>query len=85
MDAALQTVKEAMEPPKPAAAKPADPKAAAADPKAADAKAADAKPADPKAAKPAEPPKFDPVVARRQVFEDLLWALINGKEFVFNH
>ena len=38
--------------------------------------------------KPAEmkpAPKIDPAVARRQVFEDLLWALINGKEFVFNH
>lgn len=29
--------------------------------------------------------KFDPVKARREVLEDLLWALINGKEFVFNH
>jgi len=35
--------------------------------------------------KPAEAPKIDPAVARRQVLEDLLWALINGKEFVFNH
>ncbi len=39
----------------------------------------------PMAPKPAEVPKIDPVVARRQVLEDLLWALINGKEFVFNH
>ncbi len=46
------------------------------------AKQADMKPAD---AKPAEAPKVDPAVARRQVYEDLLWALINGKEFVFNH
>lgn len=36
-------------------------------------------------AKPKEEPKWDPAVARRQVFEDILWALINGKEFVFNH
>jgi hypothetical protein len=72
---------------KPADAKVADPKAV----KPADAKPAEgaAKPADPNAKpaemKPAEPPKIDPKVARRQVFEDLLWALINGKEFVFNH
>ena len=26
-----------------------------------------------------------PVVARREVLQDLLWALINCKEFVFNH
>jgi hypothetical protein len=63
------------EPAKPAeAVKPAEP-----------AKAADqaAKPAE--MPKPMEQPKIDPVVARRQVMEDLLWALINGKEFVFNH
>ncbi len=90
MAAALQTVDEAMNPkpavpgePKPAVAKP-EPKPAEAKP--ADAKAADAKPAEMKPAeKKPEPPKFDPAVARRQVFEDLLWALINGKEFVFNH
>lgn len=63
----------------------ADPKAKAAV-TAVDPKAATAKPADMKAAeKPKEQPKLDPAVARRQVFEDLLWALINGKEFVFNH
>lgn len=115
MEAAVQTIDEAINP-KPAApadakpaevkpadpkakvdpkAKPADPKAKAAEPKV-EAKPAEVKPADPKAAaapmdpkaapaKPAEAPKVDPVVARRQVFEDLLWALINGKEFVFNH
>jgi hypothetical protein len=51
-------------------------------PKPAEVKPADAAKAE---AKPAEAPKFDPAVARRQVLEDLLWALINGKEFVFNH
>ena len=77
-------------------AKPADPKAKPVEakpvavkpePKAPEAKPADAKPAETKPAevKPVEQPKIDPVVARRQVFEDLLWALINGKEFVFNH
>jgi cell division septation protein DedD len=86
MDAATQTIKEAMTPPKPAAAAPAKPaESKPTDPKAADAKATDPKAAAKPAEKPAEPPKFDPVVARRQVFEDLLWALINGKEFVFNH
>jgi len=91
MDTALQMVAEAVNP-KPPAAKPVEtkPAEAKADAKPAETKAADAKPAEPKPdAKPAEPkkeePKFDPVVARRQVFEDLLWALINGKEFVFNH
>jgi hypothetical protein len=78
---------KAAEKAKPAPTKGADVKAAVA----AEVKpAADAKPADPKAAapaapKPAEAPKVDPVLARRQVLEDLLWALINGKEFVFNH
>lgn len=76
--------------PKPAAAKPAEAKPAEAKPVAAkpvEAKPAEAKPAEAKPAetKPAEAPKVDPVVARRQVLEDLLWALINGKEFVFNH
>lgn len=33
----------------------------------------------------AQPPAFDPAAARRQVLEDVLWSLINGKEFVFNH
>lgn len=70
---------------KPAEVKPAETKPA--DAKPADAKPAETKPGDmkPADAKPAEPPKLDPAVARRQVFEDLLWALINGKEFVFNH
>lgn len=63
---------------KPVEVKPAEPAKAAEAPKPADA----AKPAE---MKPAEAPKVDPVVARRQVLEDLLWALINGKEFVFNH
>jgi hypothetical protein len=100
MDASLQTVDEAINPKPavPADVKPADPKAKPADakpvdPKAAAAKVGDAKPAEvkPADAKPAEmpkapeAPKVDPVVARRQVLEDLLWALINGKEFVFNH
>lgn len=64
-----------------------DPKAPAAAVKASEAaKPADAKPAEmAPAAKPVETPKVDPVLARRQVLEDLLWALINGKEFVFNH
>jgi hypothetical protein len=36
--------------------------------------------------KPADnKPPLTPDQARRQVFEDLLWALINGKEFIFNH
>ena len=83
LDAADQAIREAMTPPAPKPAEPAKAVEPAKDAKPADPK--DAKPADPKAAKPAEAPKFDPVVARRQVFEDLLWALINGKEFVFNH
>jgi hypothetical protein len=66
--------------PKPAAPKPVEMKPADMPKPAEPAKAADAKPAEKK-----EPPKIDPAVARRQVFEDLLWALINGKEFVFNH
>jgi len=42
------------------------------------------------ATKQAEKPAPKPLtaeqeLARHQVFEDLLWALINGKEFVFNH
>jgi hypothetical protein len=42
------------------------------------------------AATPAGPPAPKPLTAEQQqahhqVFEDLLWALINGKEFVFNH
>ena len=28
---------------------------------------------------------LDPAVARRAGFEDLLWALINTKEFLYNH
>jgi hypothetical protein len=94
MQAALQTIEEAMKPPAPAPAKPEAAKPAEAKP-APDAKAAEAKPAEMKPdAKKEEPkkeepkkeePKFDPAVARRQVMEDLLWALINGKEFVFNH
>jgi hypothetical protein len=101
MEASLQTIDEAInpKPPVPADVKPVDPKAvkpvapkpvevkAAVDAKpAADAKPADAKAPEMKPApKPAEAPKVDPVLARRQVLEDLLWALINGKEFVFNH
>ncbi|MGV3722493.1 MAG: DUF1549 domain-containing protein, partial [Actinomycetota bacterium] len=99
MEASLQTIDEAInpKPPVPADVKPVDPKAVKpAAPKAAEVKAAaEAKPAaDAKAPemkkaaeapKPAEAPKVDPVLARRQVLEDLLWALINGKEFVFNH
>jgi uncharacterized protein DUF1553/uncharacterized protein DUF1549 len=70
---------------KPAEVKPAEVKPAEAKP--AEAKPAEMKPVEMKPAepKPAEAPKIDPAVARRQVFEDLLWALINGKEFVFNH
>lgn len=64
------------------AVKPAEMPKAAEMPKTAEMpKPADMKPAE----KPKEPPKIDPAVARRQVLEDLLWALINGKEFVFNH
>ncbi|MFN3652046.1 MAG: DUF1549 domain-containing protein [Armatimonadota bacterium] len=94
LDQAVQIVAEAMNPPQPEM-KPADPKAAPAKPgeapaadaaKAAEAKAAEAKPAEMKPAEmKKEEPKLDPAVARRQVLEDLLWALINGKEFVFNH
>ena len=73
MDAAIQTVADAMKPPAPAAKVP--------EAKAEEAKKDEAKKEEAKR----EEPKFDPAVARRQVFEDLLWALINGKEFVFNH
>jgi hypothetical protein len=39
------------------------------------------------AGQPSTPPApaLTPEQARRQVLEDLLWALINGKEFIFNH
>lgn len=92
---ALQAVDEAVhpkpvEPPKetkPADAKPADAKPA--DAKPADKKPAEQKPAEakPAEAKPATPPapQLTPEQAHRQVLEDLLWALINGKEFIFNH
>lgn len=84
LKAAQAAVAEAAVPP-PVEVKP-EPKPAEAAPKAADAKATEAKPADMKPAeKKPEPPKWDAAVARRQVFEDILWALINGKEFVFNH
>jgi hypothetical protein len=29
--------------------------------------------------------KVDPAIARRKAFEDLLWVLVNSKEFLFNH
>lgn len=54
--------------------KPATPKPEAAKP-------AESKPAEP--AKAAAQPNVEQ--ARKLVFEDLLWALINGKEFIFNH
>jgi hypothetical protein len=67
------------------AAKPVEMKAEPKPEAKAEAKPAEMKPADAKPAEKKEEPKHDPVVARRQVLEDLLWALINGKEFVFNH
>lgn len=71
MKASLSAIEEGMHPElvKPAVADPKKP---------AEAQAAPQPPAAP--LKPAEMP-----VARKQVLEDLLWALINGKEFVFNH
>ncbi len=33
----------------------------------------------------AEGKPIDPATAKRQAYEDLLWALINTKEFLFNH
>jgi hypothetical protein len=44
----------------------------------------EAKPAEMKPAEP-KPAPLTPEQARRQILEDLLWALINGKEFIFNH
>ena len=28
---------------------------------------------------------LDPLTAKREAYEDLLWALINTKEFLYNH
>lgn len=30
-------------------------------------------------------PAKDKTIARRRAFEDLLWVLVNSKEFLFNH
>ena len=28
---------------------------------------------------------IDPLKAKQEIFQDLIWALINTKEFLFNH
>jgi hypothetical protein len=79
MQTHLELVRDAMDPAKQPA--PAAPAEAPAPPAPAEGQPAEAQPE----AEKKEEPAFDPAQARRQALEDLLWALINGKEFVFNH
>ena len=36
-------------------------------------------------AAPSNPPNSDEKAHRRRAFEDMLWVLVNSKEFLFNH